>query len=325
MKSIHTEKRHKKDQRKLERELISYEQNEEDKQSSLYHLLRYVVNIELLSSLIYRSRSKKGRLSPENESSLSQRISYVLRHQHHEVDVFREWLHNYRSIWRREWPLFAMVAILFIASCQIGYFFGSEDEELVTAFMPQHLQEMIQSNTKWFDRLQDNPWLGALEIGLNNAMVCIKIMVASSLLGIGGLILLIYNGFHIGSIVGYAMKHNFHDQLINFISTHGPLELTLIVASAFCGLLVGRCFFRFRVGNFANRLQRGAADAFTVLMGILPWILFIALFEGFVSPFHFFTLEQKMTLGGVLALSFWLWTFYPTKPAQPEARDLRSK
>ena len=98
------------------------------------------------------------------------------------------------------------------------------------------------SDHKWFDFLKDIPALGAALIAYNNISVCINAMIGGVMLGLGGIIILVFNGFYFGAVLGYAGQYGFDESLLNFVVTHGPLELSLIVASCFCGMMIGKAF-----------------------------------------------------------------------------------
>lgn len=299
-------------QRELEKALLAFEQTPAKKRG-LHELFAYIVHFELLSGVIYRLRGLRGKSSASFEESLADHTSFVLSQQRAGISTMASWKFHYQQIWKREWPLFLMLCILFFASSAVGWFFGSENSEMVTAILPQSLQDLVIEKSRWFDTLKDNPLLGAFNIAINNITVCIKMVVGACLLGLGGLLLLIYNGFQIGSVCGYSYAHDFHDQLFDFILTHGPLELTMVICSAFSGLLFGRRFFGFFRPNFKEQLYEGAKDAFVVLLGIIPWLALAAFFEGFISPFAFLSFQTKILTGSFLAILFWIWTFFPLR------------
>lgn len=301
------------EQAKLNKSLKSIE-GEGGKRPSVLQVFEYYRQFDLFAAVSYRLRDHDHG----DEDSLRDRLQYIyqLQPQRDEPGLFRSWYTHYRQIWRQHLFLLTKVIYIFLASLVVGYFFGSERPDLSSFVLGAELQEKILTGDQWFQSLAEEPLMGALSIALNNVKVCINIFIASALLGVGGLLLLIYNGFLIATIFGHGIAVGFDKGLLIFVATHGPLELSLMVASAFCGLIIGKSFFEFGQGHLSNRLSQSGKQAFTVMIGILPWIVFIAFFEGFVSPFDYFDLQSKLVLGASLALVFWLWTFWKpsTKP-----------
>ncbi len=107
---------------------------------------------------------------------------------------YRAWVSNYRSIWIEEFHLFVFALAFFGASVVIGWGIGAGSPELAQVVIPQGLLEDILDQRPWFERLQERPLWGALQIGLNNVLVAIKCFLASALLGLGGWLLLGFNG-----------------------------------------------------------------------------------------------------------------------------------
>ncbi|RYZ57724.1 MAG: stage II sporulation protein M, partial [Proteobacteria bacterium] len=129
--------------------------------------------------------------------------------------------------------------------------------------------------------------------------------------GVVGVLLLIYNGIHFGSLFGYCYLYNFDKELLQFVLSHGPLELSIIVACAFGGMLVGQTLLSWPLKNISKRAPEAGATAMTVLTGILPWLILAAIFEAFISPSESISFTFKIISGLLLAIIFWSWTFWP--------------
>jgi|GEM_PF-2314460 len=296
---------------------LSILRNKETEDSFAESLI-LIQKYELLTQEIYRERSRKSR-SPYArlmiEDAFSKLTLNLVHLQSRESTKKRySWfVGEYRSIWRRELSLFLFCLVVFFATCLIGWNTTIDQPLYASVMVPQVQLELVLDHTPWFERLQDNPLLGGLQIGFNNIMVSIRAFIGGLLLGVGGLIILAYNGIILGSIFGFCFVHDFHGELGNFVLTHGPLELSIIVAAAFTSLVYGQVFFSFSYRTFAQRFRDKGRDALILVIGILPWLVLAAFFEGFVSPFHFLNFQQKLILGNVLGLTFWIWTFWPNQ------------
>ncbi len=106
------------------------------------------------------------------------------------------------------------------------------------------------------------------------------------LFGIGGLFTTVFNAIYLGASFGYMSsltglpRRNFFE----FVTAHGPFELTAIVLSAAAGMRMG--FALISTGGLprSESLYRASREAFpTACAGIF---LFIgaAIIEGFISP-----------------------------------------
>src|SRR5690606_5238727 len=115
--------------------------------------------------------------------------------------------------------------------------------EYASVLIPQHLMENIIQNKAWFEDAGDTPLLTGLQIAANNIKVCITAFCLSAIVGVGGLYILCFNGIFFGVIMGVCHLYGFDKPLTEFVLSHGPLELSVIVASAFAGLVYGRVFF----------------------------------------------------------------------------------
>jgi uncharacterized membrane protein SpoIIM required for sporulation len=224
---------------------------------------------------------------------------------------------EYRKIWREDLSLFVYCVTLFLASLLVGWFFTVHKPEYVVVLIPQGLNEMILDNEQWFSRLKKAPLLYGFQIAANNIKVCLYSFSLGILFGLGGLGIMSFNGVFIGAIVGYASVNGFADPLLHFMLAHGPLELTVIVASAFASLQYGRAFYMRPLSQFPNNIRYGTKRAFTVILGVTPWLILAAMIESFVSPFDYLPPQAKLVLGLAVAVLFWLWTFWPLQQKNP--------
>ena len=74
----------------------------------------------------------------------------------------------------------------------------------------------------------------------NNIGVGFRTFGAGLLLGLGSVLILIYNGLAIGAAAGHLTRLGFGATFWPFVSSHSPFELTAIAISGAAGLLLGR-------------------------------------------------------------------------------------
>jgi uncharacterized membrane protein SpoIIM required for sporulation len=179
--------------------------------------------------------------------------------------------------------------------------------------VPQSLMEDVMDGRPWFARIQENPLLFGAMIGWNNIKVAINCFLGGAILGLGGLLMVCFNGIHLGSIFGFCAAKGFDDELTAFVLSHGVLELSIIVAAGAASLVYGRAFFMRPYREFPRRLSEGARDAGVMALGIIPWLVLAACFEAFVSPFDYLSVPAKLIAGLLLGGLFWGWTFWPER------------
>lgn len=104
------------------------------------------------------------------------------------------------------------------------------------------------------------------------------------LLGIGGLFELVGNAFSLGAMFGHMATVPQKVNFFNFVTAHGPFELTAIVLTAAAGMRVGFSLVFTRGMTRIDSLRRAAEESVTPLsVGVLLFIGAAAI-EAFISP-----------------------------------------
>jgi uncharacterized membrane protein SpoIIM required for sporulation len=300
-------------------------------ENSIDSALKAVEDYERLAGEVYRLRVDKTIKSDDPAieqaeellSNTAQDLVGFTAQDRKSESAYVMFLRQYRVAWRKHFQVFIFLTCLFVASCFMGWNIGVNQPDYLSLIASQDLIEMIHDQEAWFERLEKNPIMGAFQIGWNNIQVAITGFVLGALFGLGGLYIVVYNGIMFGAILGYCSTHDFDDQLLTFVASHGPLELTLIVASAFAGLLIGRSFYRLPLSKMRERVGEAASEAGILALGIIPWLTLAAFFEGFVSPVRSMPFAIKAGFGLIIAVAFWAWTLGPVPEAPKEkSREL---
>jgi len=278
---------------------------------NVFSLLR---TYEHFAGILYRLRSAHEPEHPTRvmAEDLFANLSHELitrKHAPRESGGYARWLVRYREIWRREFGLFFFTLALFLGSGIIGWNVAANMPAYAAVILPQQGLENILDKNPWFAQIQESPFLDGLTIAWNNIRVCFNCFLLGALCGLGGLMVLCFNGVHIGAALGFCYANGFQDQLATFIIAHGVLEISVIVASAFASLLMGRVFFMRPYRLFGVRMRRAASEAGIVVSGILPWLILAACLEVFVSPWDYLDVKARIAVGLIAGLLFWGWTF----------------
>lgn len=279
-----------------------------------------LAHFEIFTSFLYRLRSlqlkDRNYLMLEDQASLiSQRI-ITLQRTEKDPYAYKNFLSRYRKIWKQSTALLLLMTSLFVVSSVVSFLLVYESPDYAGLLIPAQIIEKIILGKSWFSDLSI---MSGYQIALNNIMVCITAFFLSAFLGFGALYILLFNGVHFGAIMGFCYVHGFHDQLGNFVLSHGPLELSIIIASATSGMLLGKAFYeRPLFKNFGEKIRKSGSASFTLLSGIIFWLVLAAGIEAFISPSIWIPLKIKMFIGISLGTIFWYWNFGPDPIKEPK-------
>ena len=119
---------------------------------------------------------------------------------------------------------------------------------------------------------------------LNNAGIGLRAFAGGILGGVGSLLILGSNALTLGAIFGHMFTSPQRANFVEFVTAHGPFELTAVVLSAAAGLRLGWALLDTRGWSRLESLRRTAPEALSTAG--LATVLFIlaAFIEGFVSP-----------------------------------------
>ncbi len=279
----------------------------------VFELIR---KFEILSGLLYLLRrtlsTQDSRLQQAEESFAA--LSTELNSQRQTPlppKPFWSWYRSYRKLWQVHLSLFVFTATFFCVCTIVGWLVVKNDPAFAPALLSEQVVENILSKHKWFEGLQQNPLLGGIQIAWNNIKVCINATLLGILFGLGGIVILAFNGLMVGAILGFGATHDFEEEILHFIVGHGPLELTMIVASAFCGIIVGKAFYVRSFKDLQLSLRVATQDSLILLSGVIPWLVVAAIIEAFLSPWPEIEVSLKILIGTLAAIAFWVFSFMP--------------
>ena len=126
--------------------------------------------------------------------------------------------------------------------------------------------------------------------------------------GVYTLLIMMQNGFMLGSLLGLASHHEFFD-LWNFVIGHGVIELSVIGIAGGAGLILTYAILN--PGNLTRRdaIYLAGREALILLIGAALMLIVAGLIEGFISPREFLPSPIKWGVGigsGILMYSYFL-------------------
>lgn len=172
-----------------------------------------------------------------------------------------------------------------------GFFFGT----MYLAYVrPAFAEELL--GREWLEelvRMYDEPLHGR-DMSTNNqaagfyvyhnAGIGLQVFAAGLLFGIGGLFATVSNAVILGGAFGYMATTPQRGNFFEFVTAHGPFELTAIVLSAAAGMRLG--FSLIATGGYSRReaLVRGGRQALPIACTAVALFCLAALIEAFISP-----------------------------------------
>ena len=118
----------------------------------------------------------------------------------------------------------------------------------------------------------------------NNAGIGLRCFAGGILCGVGSLVVLAFNALALGVIFGHMLVSPQAANFTEFVTAHGPFELTAVVLSAAAGLRLGWSILDTR-GRARMAALRHAAPEALEIVGLATVLFILAAFiEGFVSP-----------------------------------------
>lgn len=134
---------------------------------------------------------------------------------------------------------------------------------------------------------EDSSEMGGFYI-FNNVGISFQCFASGILIGIGSLIILIYNGIFLGLIFGFMASDQVdptvQSHFFEFTTAHGPFELCGIMLSGAAGLRLGFGLIITRGLPRLESLQRSAREAVPLMCVAASCVAIAAPIEAFISP-----------------------------------------
>ena len=178
-----------------------------------------------------------------------------------------------------------------------------------TLLVPAHLRQIISRGEVWTDSILggSTPTELAVQIFLNNLRVLIMSFALGVTAGVGTVVVLLSNGISVGATVAACFQAGVGPNILQFMSAHGPVELSLICIVGGAGLHLGRAMIDPGERSRATAIREHAQVAVQLLLGCAPFMVAIGIVEGFVSPGGYFPWPLKLITGTFSGLALWRW------------------
>jgi uncharacterized membrane protein SpoIIM required for sporulation len=120
-------------------------------------------------------------------------------------------------------------------------------------------------------------------ISLNNARVSFMALAAGMFFAVGSGIVILINSVMFGTFMHMFFSYGVLDTALRTVMIHGTIELSEIVVTGGAGMYLGASFMFPGTYSRGKSFVRGARDAVTLVIGMLPFVIIAALLESFVT------------------------------------------
>lgn len=118
----------------------------------------------------------------------------------------------------------------------------------------------------------------------NNTSIGLRCFAWGLVLGIGGLFTTVFNAVFLGTAFGHMTTVPQGENFFQFVTAHGPFELTAIVLSAAAGMRLGFSLVDTRGLSRFDSLARAARQSLPTMLAAVVMFFMAAVIEGFLSP-----------------------------------------
>lgn len=202
---------------------------------------------------------------------------------------FRGWLHEMiyvlpPRLFRDNSLRLAFVLFwgVFLASMALAYYSPEYVEKLVGKPMVTMFEDMYSEPVS--ERQNRSAAMAMGYYTQHNTSIGLQCFAGGLLLGIGGLFELTFNAGFLGAVFGHMAQAPQRANFFEFVTAHGPFELTAIVLSAAAGMRLGFSLVDTRGLTRGASLRQAGQEAKTTISAAIILFALAAVIEGFISP-----------------------------------------
>jgi len=177
---------------------------------------------------------------------------------------------------------FAIFWGAFLLSALMAYTVPGFAEQVTSKDFLARLEEMYTEPVTGLDRLVFGEMAGFYIF--NNTSIGFQCFAFGLLFGVGGLFKTVHNAAILGAVFGHMATVEQRDNFFQFVTAHGPLELTAIVLSAAAGMRLGFSLVDTKGLTRAASLRRAAGETMPLMWSAVVMFLLAAMIEAFLSP-----------------------------------------
>ncbi len=186
----------------------------------------------------------------------------------------------------------------------------------------EHLvgKETLEKAESDFESMGRSPGQDSIMAGIyiyHNTGIGLQCFAFGLLFGAGGLFALAINALQLGAIFGFMTHASSSENFFNFVTAHGPFELTAIVLSAAAGMRLGFALVKTDGFSRVSSLRLAARKAMPTMGAAMVLFALAAGVEGFISPspLPYFVKASVAGISSCLLLFYFVILGYPEPDA----------
>ena len=220
---------------------------------------------------------------------------------------------GFPALVRKRWKPIAAASVLFYLPAVLCFAAVRANPALAREMMPAEMiarAEEARSKEAAGEGYVEMPEVlmpaMATHIISNNVQVTFMAFAGGILAGLGTVLILVFNGIHIGGAFGLFDSYGAGLHLWTFAAPHGAIELTAICIAGGAGLWMGSgMILPGRMTRREATVVRGR-EAVSLIGGTAVMLLVAGMIEGFISPSSL-PREVKFTLAAIFAAVLVAW------------------
>jgi uncharacterized membrane protein SpoIIM required for sporulation len=217
------------------------------------------------------------------------------------------WSFVSRGYWRRlaerPWLVLAAWAVLLLPAVG-GAAWGAADPGAAAGIVPGQFQAAADPPAEGRDYDAAEATAFSASVMFNNIGVALLAFAGGVAFALPTVLSLFYNGLILGTLGGIAVGAGHGVAFLRLISSHGPLEISCIVAGGIAGLRMGWALIRPGARRRVVALQAQARPAVEIAAGTAPWLVVCGLCEGFLTG-PSLPVAVQAGIGAALFALFW--------------------
>lgn len=235
--------------------------------------------------------------------------------------------------WKFEFPLLIrkyhrVILFMFVFFCVffiVGFFSAKNDDGFTSRMLGdeyvQQTNENIDKGNPFGIYASGGSFLSWIGIMINNVRVSLVYFVQGLSFGILTLKSIMRESVTIGAFHEMFFARGLGIQWALSVLIHGTLELWSIIISGAAGLVLGMGLLFPGTKRRLDSLKMAAKDGVKMLVGIIPFFMVAAFFEGFLTRHyqHYFIFRGDwplIILLGSLTMIIWYFVIYPVRLQQ---------
>ena len=196
-------------------------------------------------------------------------------------------------------PYAAAAALLLAAGAATGAVATLVDERVAEALAPPELVQGVREGRMWTDDILTVAPASVVstKILTNNVGVTFTVFLLGLCFALPAGLVLFFNGFLVGALGALCARYGLLVKFLDFVLSHGLLELTLICLAGGAGLALGMALVDPGDRPRGEAVRERARQGVRLVLGTAPAMVLLGFVEGYVSPGDLFPTWAKALVG----------------------------